>query len=83
MNIDAEKIMQIDNEAGDFNKKMKKLVSFESIQDIELIRAIDYQRTTVLKNARIETLKDTQFDPQQFALANNSTLRKLDHDLLA
>ena len=42
MNIDAEKIMQIDNEAGDFNKKMKKLVSFESIQDIELIRAIDY-----------------------------------------
>ncbi len=83
MNIDAEKIKKIDNEAGDFNKKMDKLVAFESIQDIELIRAIDYQRTTVLKNARIETLKDTQFDPQQFALANNSTLRTLDPDLLA
>jgi len=42
MNIDAEKIKKIDNEAGDFNKKMDKLVAFESIQDIELIRAIDY-----------------------------------------
>jgi hypothetical protein len=40
------------------------------------MRLIDF------KGASIDTLKDVQFDPQHFALANNSALHKLDSELL-
>ena len=82
LNLDAEEILRIPSPTPELASKIYNLQNFDLMQDIELIKAIDFQRQTEFKNAKIEILKDVQFDPKKFALANNSPLRDLDNELL-
>jgi hypothetical protein len=80
--LDNKEILDIKSPDLEFATKMQNIENFDRDQDFELLRAIDKMRLIDFKGASIDTLKDVQFDPQHFALANNSALHKLDSELL-
>lgn len=58
------------------------LEGFDREQDLELLRAIDSMRSKQFSDAKITSLKSSQFDPANLALATHSKLRLMAPSLL-
>lgn len=61
---------------------MNNIRDFNRLQDLELIRAIDQLREENFSGGKMQDLKASQFEAEQFKLAANSSLSAVDPELL-
>lgn len=81
-NINDQEIINIPSPDQEFTSMMQRIEKFDSFQDFELLRSIDRIKEKQFPNESVDKLKAAQFDPNLFEVAQNSSIKQLDDDLI-